>query len=268
MLRLMRSELFRLRKRPQCWVMAMIMAIGVIATYTSLAVAAIVMGDPNEPTDLIAPQRVFESGMQMVAGLGYILVAIVAASIIGNEYSWGTIRPLVARARSRPALIGAKLLTLGISIVSLMLLGFVLAICCSIVGSLVVGTDMTIDASIVGDWSLSLLRMLLAQAPYAALGFFVTMLARSTAVGIGVGIGIAILEPAIWSVIALATSRLEPVRRLGLDYASTTMFHINAHIEQVSAGEAARAALILLAWTIALVAASFWLFLRRDVTND
>jgi ABC-2 type transport system permease protein len=268
MLRLMRSELFRLRKRPQCWVMALVMVFGVIATYTSLAVAAILMSDPNEPADLIAPQRVFESGMQLVAGLGYVLTAIVAASIIGNEYSWGTIRPLVARARSRPALIWAKLLTLGAYIAGLTLLGFLMAVFCAVVASFVIGTDISFSTSLLGDWAVSLLRMLLAQLPYAALSFFVTMVARSTAVGIGVGIGIAILEPAIWSLIALATDRFEPVRRLGLDYASTTMFHINTHVQEVSAGEATRSAFTLALWTIALVAASFWIFMRRDVTND
>lgn len=268
MLRLMRSEMFRLRKRPQCWVMALVMAFGVIATYVSLAVAAIVMSDPNEAEDLVAPQRVFESGMQLVAGLGYVLTAIVAASIIGNEYSWGTIRPLVARARSRPALIWAKLLTLGAYIVGLMVLGFLMAVACAVVGSFIIGTDISMNASIAGDWGLSLLRMLLAQLPYAALAFFVTMAARSTAVGIGVGIGIALLEPAIWSLIGLATDRFEPIRRLGLDYASTTMFHINTHVQEVSAGEATRSAIVLAIWTVALVAASFWIFLRRDVTND
>lgn len=268
MLRLMRSELFRLRKRPQSWVMTLIMLAGVVATYVTMAVAAIVMRDPNEPSDLIAPGRIFESGMQLVTGLGYIIVAIVAASIIGNEYGWGTIRPLVARARSRHALIAAKFLTLGLFIVCLLLIGLIASILCSTIGSLVVGTEVSIGAGTLADWFVSFLRLLVAQLPYAALGFFATLLARSTAVGIGVGIGIAVLEAAIWSLVALVTDALEPVRRLGLDYSSTVLFHINAHTDDIARGEAVRAVVILLTWTAIFVGASFWVFQQRDVTTD
>lgn len=268
MLRLIRSELFRLRKRPQSWVMMMVMVAGVIATYTSLAIATFVMSDPAEPTRLTSPQNLFESGMQMVSGLAFVLVAIVAASIVGNEYSWGTIRPLVARARNRSSLLGAKILTLTLFVVSLLLVGLVSCIVCATIGSFVVGADISIGISTIGDWFVSFLRLLIAQLPYAALGFFATLLARSTAVGIGVGIGIAILESSIWALIGLATDAFEPVRRLGLDHASNVIFHINAHIEPVSTGEVVRALVILVTWTALFVGGSFWTFQRRDVLTD
>jgi hypothetical protein len=165
-------------------------------------------------------------------------------------------------------LLSAKILTLTLFIISLLLVGLVSAIVCSVIGSLVVGADVSVDAATFGDWVVSFLRLVIAQLPYAALGFFATLLARSTAVGIGVGIGIAILESSIWALVGLATDAFEPVRRLGLDHATNVIFHMNSHIEPVSTGEAVRAIITLLVWTALFVVGSFWIFQRRDVLTD
>ena len=266
MLRLLRSEIFRLRKRPQSWVLGIIMLGGVATVYVGLTIAALVMSDPSEPKDVITPASIFESGMQLVSGLGYLLIAIVAASLIGNEYSWGTIRPLVSRSCSRNALLSAKLVTLAMYAVALLLAGLVASIACSTVASFVVGNVHGIGVSLVGEWAVSFLRLLVAQLPYAALVFFVTLLSRSTAVGIGVGIGIGLLEPALWALAGLMTDAFEPVRRFGLDYPSSLLYNMNASLDTVTAGEASRAVVILFMWSALFVASSYVVFNRRDVT--
>jgi ABC-type transport system involved in multi-copper enzyme maturation permease subunit len=267
MLRLLRSEIFRLRKRPQSWVLGIIMLGGVATVYVGLVVAAFLMSDDREPKRLIQPAQLFESGMQLASGLGFLLVAIVAASLIGNEYSWGTIRPLVSRAPNRHAIISAKLITLLMYSTCLLLVGLVACLACSIVGTLVVGGALGIDGGLVGDWSLSFVRMMLAQLPYAALTFFATLLARSTAVGIGVGIGIGVLEAAVWGLAGLVTDAFETIRKFGLDYPSTQLFNMNAGTDSVSASEASQAVVTMVVWTILFVATSYYVFNRRDVTT-
>lgn len=266
MLRLLRSEIFRLRKRPQSWVLGIIMLGGVATVYVGLTIAALIMSDPGKPKETIMLSSIFESGMQLVSGLGYLLIAIVAASLIGNEYSWGTIRPLVARSCSRNALLSAKLITLAMYAVALLLGGLVASIACSAIASFVVGNIQGVGSGLAGDWALSFLRLLVAQLPYASLVFFVTLLSRSTAVGIGVGIGIGLLEPALWALAALMTDAFESVRKFGLDYPSSLLYNMNARLENVTVGEASRAVVILVAWSAIFVAFSYVVFNRRDVT--
>jgi ABC-type transport system involved in multi-copper enzyme maturation permease subunit len=267
MLRLLRSEIFRLRKRPQSWVLGIIMLGGVVTVYVGLTIAALVMSDPSEPKDGLMLSSIFESGMQLVSGLGFLLIAIVAASLIGNEYGWGTIRPLVSRSSSRSALLSAKLITLAIYAIVLLMTGLVASIACSTVASFIVGNVEGLGSALIGDWTISFLRMLVAQLPYAALVFFVTLLSRSTAVGIGVGIGIGLLEPALWALAGLVTDALESVRKFGLDYPSSILFNMNAGFEHVTAGEASRAVVTLVVWSTIFIAFSYVVFNRRDVTS-
>ncbi len=268
MLRLLRSELFRLRKRPQCWVLGIVMVGGVASLYAGITIATLMMSDNSGPREALAPENIFSSGMQLVAGAGFILLAIVAASIVGNEFAWGTIRPLVARSPSRHALISAKLLALAFYGVVLLASGLVACIACAAVGSLIAGTGGWGTAGMVGDWIVSFLRLLLAQAPYTALAFFVTLLARSTAVGIGVGIGVGILEAALWSVLTLITDAFESIRKLGLDYPSTLFYNLNTGYDDATVAEAWMAAAILTGWTILFVGATYVVFARRDVTSE
>jgi ABC-type transport system involved in multi-copper enzyme maturation permease subunit len=245
MLRLLRSELFRLRKRPQCWVLGIVMVGGVASLYAGITIATLMMSDNSGPREALAPENIFSSGMQLVVGAGFILLAIVAASIVGNEFAWGTIRPLVLLAS-----------------------GLVACIACAAVGSLIAGTGGWGTAGMVGDWIVSFLRLLLAQAPYTALAFFVTLLARSTAVGIGVGIGVGILEAALWSVLTLITDAFESIRKLGLDYPSTLFYNLNTGYDDATVAEAWMAAAILTGWTILFVGATYVVFARRDVTSE
>src|SRR5680860_319514 len=120
MIHMLHSELFRLRKRPQTWIMALIMVLGVGVVYGGLTIAALVLSDPEEAKESLLLPKVFETGMQFVTLAGYILTVVVASSLIGNEYGWNTIRPLVARARSRNALLGAKWITVLLYSVALM----------------------------------------------------------------------------------------------------------------------------------------------------
>ncbi|MBA3276272.1 MAG: hypothetical protein H0T72_10795, partial [Chloroflexia bacterium] len=51
MMHLLRSEIFRLRKRPQAWILALIMVLAVGAFYVALAIAASVISDPESTED-------------------------------------------------------------------------------------------------------------------------------------------------------------------------------------------------------------------------
>jgi ABC-type transport system involved in multi-copper enzyme maturation permease subunit len=267
MMHLLHSEIFRLRKRPQAWILALIMVLAVGAFYGSLAIAATVMSDPEDTKESLVLPNIFENGMQIVTLVGYILTVVLASGLIGNEYSWNTIRPLVARSRSRSALLSAKWITVFLYSSCLFLVGLVTTIAFSSVSSAVVGAFEGVDAALLADWVLGFARVLVSQLPYVALAFSLALITRSNAVGIAVGIGMGFLEPAIWGLLGLVTDAFDSVRKFGLEYPSTLLFNMNSEMEDVSTGEAWRAVATLAVWVVILVSATYYFFNKRDITS-
>ncbi len=268
MINLLRSELFRLRKRPQAWILALIMVLAVGAFYVSLAIAASVISDPQSTEDSLKLPNIFENGMQIATLLGYILAVVLASGLIGNEYSWNTIRPLLARSRSRSALLSAKWLTVLIYSVTLFVIGFIATIAFSAITSSIVGGFESVDRGMIGDWLVAFGRTLVSQLPYAALAFSLALITRSNAVGIAVGIGVGFLEPAIWGLLGIVTSAFDEVRKFGLEYPSTLLFNMNSGFDDnVGSGEAWRAVATLGVWVAVMVGATYYFFNKRDVTS-
>jgi ABC-type transport system involved in multi-copper enzyme maturation permease subunit len=227
-----------------------------------------VVSDPSGPKETLELDRIFDNGMQLAYLVGIILSVVVASGLIGNEYSWNTIRPLVARARSRNALLSAKWITVTLYSIGLFLVGLLSCIGFSAVTSALVGNFDGVSAGLVADWVAGFGRLLVASLPYAALAFCLSLLFRSNAVGIAVAIGIGLLEPALWSLLGLLTDAFEPVRKLGMDYPATLLSNMSTTFEDpVSMAEAWRAVATLTGWTAIFVGLTYYFFNKRDVTG-
>ena len=267
MFHLLRSEIFRLRKRPQAWILALIMVLGVGAFYTALTIAAFAMSDPSDAKESLQLPSIFDNGMQIATIVGYILTVVLASGLIGNEYSWNTIRPLLARARSRSALLSAKWITVLLYSVGLFLVGLLATIAFSAGTSAIVGNFEGADGAMIGDWVVSFGRILIGQLPYVALAFCLALITRSNAVGIAVGIGVGFLEPAIWGLLGLVTDAFDTVRKFGLEYPSTLLFNMNSGVDDITTNEAWGATATLGAWIVLFVALTYYFFNKRDVTS-
>src|SRR5665811_2507767 len=106
----LKSEIFRLRRRPQSWIMP-VLAVGFIGIFYTIMYLVYQFGSESDQVDIresIMVANIFENGMQMFGFFGGILTVIVTSSLIGSEFSWNTLRPLVARATSRSGLLSAK----------------------------------------------------------------------------------------------------------------------------------------------------------------
>lgn len=272
MMHLLRSELFRLRKRPQAWIMALIMVLAVGTFYVALTIASSVLSDPTDTEESLILPNIFENGMQIATLLGFILTIVLASGLVGNEYGWNTIRPLLARARSRSALLSAKWITVLLYSMGLYLLGLLATIAFSAASSAIVGNFESIDAGMAGDWAIAFGRVLVSQLPYAALAFTMALITRSNAVGIAVGIGFGFLEPAIFGLLGLITNAFDEVRKFGLEYPSNQLVAMNANTGfggygEITTAEAWRAVATLGVWVVIMVGASFYFFNKRDVTS-
>jgi ABC-2 type transport system permease protein len=243
------------------------MILGVGAFYTALTIAAFAMSDPSEAKESLQLPSIFDNGMQIATIVGYILTVVLASGLIGNEYSWNTIRPLLARARSRSALLSAKWITVLLYSVGLFLVGLLATIAFSAGASAIVGNFEGADAELIGEWVVSFGRVLIGQLPYVALAFCLALITRSNAVGIAVGIGVGFLEPAIWGLLGLVTDAFDTVRKFGLEYPSTLLFNMNTGMEDITTNEAWGAAATLGGWIVLFVALTYYFFNKRDVTS-
>ena len=267
MLHLLRSELFRLRKRPQFRVLFLIMFVSTGGLYIAFAIAASVASEPNEIRNELVLPRVFQSGMQSGSLVGFVLIVVMAAGLIGNEYGWNTIRPLISRSYGRGALLTAKWITVAIHTIALFSFGLMVAILFSAATSAVAGNFQGVTGLLLCDWGVSFGRLLVASAPYAALAFTLALVTRSNAAGIAVSLGVVFVEPVIWSLLTLVSERFDSAAALGIAHNGTLLTNMNSHNEFVSAGDAWRATFLSTVYTAIFGAISYAVFRRRDITS-
>jgi ABC-type transport system involved in multi-copper enzyme maturation permease subunit len=134
MLPLLRSEIFRLRRRAMPRILIGIMALIIIALY--LLFWSLIRTSPEgmQPEDLerfsdsLSFGAVRETGMSLVQSVGTVMAVILGATLISSEFGWGTIRTILPRASGRAAFITAKLIALALFVLLLAVVGFVVAV--------------------------------------------------------------------------------------------------------------------------------------------
>ena len=115
MLRLLRSELYRLVRRWMPWIMLALIVITAFVFYfliwvsVNAQIQAVKSGTiPAPPGGIapleetlreIAPDRVAEFGVGIVGGLGSVMLIVFAASHVGTEFGWVRSGPCSPTAR-------------------------------------------------------------------------------------------------------------------------------------------------------------------------
>lgn len=264
MFHLLRSELFRLRKRPQTWLLLLI-AFGLTAlVYGGFVVGARVTDpqDADDFRDVLTFAEMPDFGLSIGLGFfGSVMVIIVAAGMMGNEYSWNTLRPLTARARSRFGLMTAKVLTAVLYSAAFVIVLAALIAGLSILSSAIAG----IDAQVSGDAAMDAVRftgkVILANLPYVAFAFVLATVARSNAAGIAGALGLSFIEQPIMQLLGLATDVFQDIERFGIAYS------VNELLFDTGDADIARSITILLVYTVLFFGAAYIVFMRRDVTS-
>jgi ABC-2 type transport system permease protein len=273
MMHMLQSELFRLRKRPQAWIMPVLASL-FIAGYYVICYLSYRFGSAADRLDMLQAVRVdkiFANGMQVFGFVGGIMLVVVASGVIGSEFTWNTLRPLVARATSRAGLLSVKWITVGLYTVFMVLVGLVASILTAAGASLMMDVHVGLPRELWDDFLESHARWTLAMAAYPAVAFAVALLTKSNAAGIAIGIGVAFVEPLVFVLLSLVSGVFDMVQQYGIAWnvqqltRPTTRevgFPNPVDVEQVwqSTG-------ILVGYIAVLVAASFVVFNRRDITS-
>ena len=264
MFHLLRSELFRLRKRPQAWLLLLIAFILTATLYAGFAIGSRV-ADPQDRAELV-DVLVFPSldDFGLAIGLGFfgsVMIVIVAAGMMGNEYGWNTLRPLAARARSRSGLLTAKMVTALLYTCLFMAALAVLIGGLSLLGSAIAGVDAQVSGDAVADAARFTGKVVLVNLPYVALAFMLATLARSNVAGIAGTLGVSFIEQPIFQLLKLASNIFDDVERYGISY------NTNALLFPEGGDPVTGPIIVLLVYTALFTAISYAIFLRRDVTS-
>jgi ABC-type transport system involved in multi-copper enzyme maturation permease subunit len=232
---------------------------------------------PDEATlSLLQFPDAFKWIFSTAQGIGGLLLAILVAFMVGNEYRWGTLRQTMAYVGDRPQYLGAKALSLLIMavIVTFISLPVGIAFACATTSWL---GDLNFDfitLSLACDVGRMFGGAVLSLTTIGLLVFLFTILGRSSWVGLGVYLGYSfILETTFAAIASVAGGWLENITDYLIGPNSMAFLEMEEVGEDIGwqfdigLPSIPHATLTLLIWCAILGGLSFWLFKRRDITQ-
>ncbi len=317
LLRLIGMDVYKVRRRLLSKVLLLVGTLVIAFVFLALGIAAWriasqpvtsyvppncavhqVEGCINHPATLAdmqhEKQRILNSGAQFLNIPGVwnveeqfvievlvVLGIILAGTLVGGEYSLGTVRLMFTRGPTRVQFLLAKTVVMVIYVVPtilfLMLLGTVIgAVMSHLVG---IGTGLSFfTAATFGHLVLFLLLGMLYWFAYMLMALFFGTVGRSTVAGIvGPLIWLAI-EPLLGTIIAVLASTssgglsdfLKAIPDYFLGNNLTSLLHNQGNalsIANPGAYSDGHSLLVIAVYLIVIVGVSCWLTVRRDVTQ-
>jgi ABC-2 type transport system permease protein len=264
--RLLRSEIFRARKRAMTWILVAIVVGIEVLFYGGMTIAHFVRPNNQDVLDSLRLATIVDNGLSLIALIGSILVAVFASSLIGSEYGWNTLRPLLARARTRSSLLTAKWLTVLLYVAALSAIGVLVTMTTATIASLVAGEGAGWSLSTIVDAVAISGRFVAGLLPMAALAMFVALLTRSNAAGIAIGIAYGFVEPVVFLLLSQLSDVFDTIKKGAIYWNTDHLFTLGGD-NDVTAGDAWLSAGVLALWVALFVAVSYRVFNRRDVTS-
>ena len=288
MARLIRAEIYKLSKRSMTYILlliliglfALILSITQAITPTATTVAnGITTTAPAVAANVQFLQGVVTSSIAMLGGIiGVVLAVVLVANGMGSEYGWNTIRPYLLCSESRAKVFTSKLIADAIFVVAGMIIGVITVILLGVLFTAIRGFSWNLGAgtlSFTGHQLLDFVRAFYVILPYALLAFLFTVLGKSTAAGIGFGIGASVIESIITGLLSSAHGWLAKIP----DYLLSTNISKITSLSGASGGVTIHAGtnttapstlhafIVLAVYCVVLVAISYTIFQRRDVTG-
>jgi ABC-type transport system involved in multi-copper enzyme maturation permease subunit len=200
-MRLFFSGLRKLARRP-----ATLVTFGLLGGLLSLIVLAVAVtgggpgdggngpgGNPRfDALSLVTFPAAYEFVLSFILQLGGLFGLTFGAAIAGSEWSWGTLKAMVARGESRSgymlSLFGAIAVVTALGLLVVFAIGVLVAALGATIAS--VPLDGISDTAAIGRLPEQFGRGLVGILAQGALGFAIANLARSQLAGIGAGIGL------------------------------------------------------------------------------
>lgn len=203
-----------------------------------------------------------------VFGIVALLILILTASVLGNEYGWGTLRPALSGGTGRwPLLLSRLLLLVLLGAAGLLVVGA--SVAASSVLASVIPPDESGGLTGSGEWSdaaVTIGKAAYGLAPYVALAALLTVLTRSAGTGMGISMGYFVVE-LIFVPVLRNFDWFERVSGALLGTNVGVWMDRSVAAAGETPPDTLQAFLVLLAYTAVLAAGALSIFQRRDITG-
>ncbi|MFO1539996.1 MAG: ABC transporter permease [Chloroflexota bacterium] len=199
---LVRAELLKLRRRWATWIV-----LGALIGVTGLIylVIAISGGGPRQDAAVIVTRFPGAYGVlnQLVFGLGSLLAIAWAAALAGSDWTWGTVRVVMARGEGRVRYVVAKAIALGLALVVAVLIAYAAGLAFAVLAGTTLGVAPPdpLAPRVSGGLVQSLALGIPVLLERAAIGFAVAIILRSQLAGVVVGILLSLGEGILTTVL-------------------------------------------------------------------
>ncbi|MFV0524024.1 MAG: ABC transporter permease [Acidimicrobiales bacterium] len=208
-------------------------------------------GDPGDRRQALDPVSASFGGLTLVQ----IVVGVLGALFVANEYANGLIRTMFTAVPRRDAVVAAKALVVGTATWAVMT---VAAVATFLLGQALYSGDLA-TYGLLDD---GVLRVVFGSGLYAAgiavMGAALGFILRSTAGAIATLVGVLMVAPALIGLLPGAVA--DPISRIlpGAAGSSFRELHVAADALSPSAG-----LLVFAAWIVGLLAVAAWSVRRR-----
>ena len=278
MLKMTRGELTKLAKRKMTWIL-----LGVMVVYFCLIFFAIYGIAINPPERMPAEVQLqieqtiqfpgaFDTIYSTAGDIMVLLLIILAASSIGSEYGWGSIRQILVRRGQRYQLVLSKLMSfiiiMVIGLVLALLTGFVLAVITSnMLGNIEWGF---LTASFIGGLAENFGWTLFTLLPFIMLATFFAFLGRSPIAGIGGALGFYIIEAILVGILSQSAGWLGEIPSYLIstnvdNLVPVSMFAQGPLMPTAPDVSILHSTIVLVVYCVLLLVGSLCLFSRRDI---
>ncbi len=290
--RLTSMELYKIRRRAMSKVLGLLGILATLGLFALFALLTFLMSRSGSPANAIhsfsealrLPDSLVWTG-QLLSTLGQVLVIILVSTIVGGEYTSGTVRLMLTRGPTRTQIFFSKVVAALVCIV-LGVVGITLfGISSGFLFNLTTGIAATFaffSAAWLGHAVLYLLAIVLGLFVYAMMAVCLSTLGRATAAGLaGVLTWSFLIEPLIATISFLGRGIGGPVGSFFQslpDYLIGTNIRVLLGNQEQYLGSAngglqtvgpsnLHALIVLAVYIVVFVGSAWWVTLHRDITN-
>ena len=265
---LTRWEWFKLRRR---WVPWILLGFVMVIQQLIFWLVAVFSDDLSYQST----SENIANGLGFASFFGPFVAVILASVVVGGEYGWGTLRPVLSKGAGRWQFLTSKA---AVVVVFTAVLLIVLCIAVTISGfiaeAVLTAPETTEPYGNISAADLLALygRMLYAFLPYIMLAMFLVVLTGSNGVGIGLSMGYYIGEGVILAPILSIFSWSDKVNAFLLSTNVSAWQNVppnnDGNIATIGGiSDLAHGGIIVSIYTVVLAAAALFLFLRRDIAG-
>ena len=267
-------ELFKIRKRLMTWILLAVFVGFIILDFmfSYLAVTSLRNGEEFAflKNALQFPEA-FTMAFSITQSIGIMMLIILAAALVGNEYGWGTVNQAISRQGKRGSYIGAKVVALIITTLFLVLIGLIVGTLLSIFTTSKLAGGLNWDFFTL-SFAGSLIKMFGWTAftimAYVLLAMLFATLGRSVVAGIGGAFGYYFIESILVGILDNASGWVHriPDYLIGHNMAALVYIERSGHFSTTTPPSGLHATIVILIYAAVFLGLIFYLFRRQDLT--